>query len=185
MTATSGFLDFQFNPVNSTSQSAVALISNFKADGTLVVDTTVPSPQVTGDVVGGPLPAPLTFTNSTSLNEFFQQFTYGTFFSFVLSLSGPALSSPNGTATAGSTFGVGLYNSGQSAIFTDQISGFAGSVDVNLDGSTTTHLFSTGPGVPSVVTFEAVSVPEPGTMLLLGFGAAGLVWLRKNHRFFL
>jgi hypothetical protein len=177
----SGFLDFQFTPEASTSQAAIARMSNFNADGGALVFN-LNSPQVTGDVLGGPLPAPLTFSNATAVNEVFQQFTFGSLFSFVLSLSGPALSSPNGTA-AGSTFGVGLFDSsGQIAILTNQASGtgFAGTVDVNLDGTTTATSFPTGSGGPPVVTFQAL--PEPGTMLLLGLGAAGVFMLRKVLR---
>jgi len=175
----SGFLDFQFNPGAPTSQAAVASILNFNADGGALVFN-LNSPQVTVGVLGGPLPAPVTFTNALAANEVFQQFTFGTFFSFVLSLSGPALSSPDGVATAGSTFGVGLFDQGQNPILTNQPSGFAGSVDVNLDGTTTATSFPTGSGGPSVVTFQAL--PEPGTMLLLGFGAAGVFMLRKVLR---
>jgi type 1 fimbria pilin len=175
----SGFLDFQFNPGAPTSQAAVASILNFNADGGALVFN-LNSPQVTVGVLGGPLPAPLTFTNALAVNEVFQQFTYGTFFSFVLSLSGPALSSPNGAAETGSTFGVGLFDQAQNPILTNQPSGFAGTVDVNLDGTTTATSFPNSSGGTSVVTFQAL--PEPGTMFLLGFGGAGLFMLRKVLR---
>jgi hypothetical protein len=174
---TPGFLEFQFNPGDSTSQAAVATMSNFNAGGGVLVFN-LGSPAVAGDVAGGPLPAPLTFTNDLFRNDIFQQFTYGTFFSFVLSLSGPALSSPDGIATAGSTFAVGLFDQGQNPILTNNFLGVAGTVDVNLDGTTTATSFPNSSGGPSVVTFQAL--PEPGTMFLLGFGAAGLLMLRKT-----
>ena len=90
---TSGFLEFQFNP-GGVSQPAFATISSFNPGG-----GTLDAPQVAGSVAGGPLPAPLTFTNDPPFNDVFQPFTYGSFFSFVLSLNGPALSSPDGTAS--------------------------------------------------------------------------------------
>jgi hypothetical protein len=177
---TSGFLDFQFNPGDSTSQPAVATMSNFNTGGGMLLFNPNP-PQIIGDVSGGPLPGPLAFTNDAFLlNEVFQPFTFGNFVSFVLTLSGPALSNPDRIAKAGSSFGVSLFDQAQNAILTNNSFGFAGTVDVNLDGTTTATSFPTGSGGPSVVTFQAL--PEPGTMLLLGFGGAGVFMLRKVLR---
>jgi hypothetical protein len=186
----SGFVDFQFNPGDNNLQLAFATISNFNAGGgVLVIDPTpfpdpntnpphFTSPQLTGDVSGDLLTGPLAFTNGTALNDFFQQFTYGSFFSFVLSLTGPALDTPNGSGL-GSTFGMELLDQNKAAILTDQQL-FAATVQVNPNGTTTATAFLTATGDPSVVSFEVV--PEPGTMLLFGFGAAGLFMLRKIRR---
>jgi len=153
---TSGFLDFQFNPGNNTSQPATAQILNFTTDGTL---SGVPS--ITGNV-SGTLPGTVTFANSTALNEFFQGFNYGTRVSFLLVLSGPAIDAPNGTSTAGSTFGVGLYDNTQTPILTNQggTTGFAGQVDINLDGTTTATAFPTATLGPSVVTLTPTLSPD-------------------------
>jgi len=151
---TSGFLDFQFNPGNSSTQAATATISNFTGG-------TFGAPQPGGNV-SGTLPATVTFVNSTALNELFQGFTYGSSFSFLLTLSGPAIDTPNGIATAGSTFGVGLYDSGSNPILTNQgaTTGFAGQVDINLNGTTTSTAWpSNGAGGASVVTLQMVSPP--------------------------
>ena len=155
----SGFLDFQFNPGNATSQLAFARISLFQsAGGTLIFG--VGSPDVLGDVSGA-LPGDITFDNATAFNDYFQQVTFGTSFSFILSLTGPALSAPDGTATAGSTFSVGLFDQDQNVILTNQ--SVVGQVDVNLDGSTTVTAFPTANGGPSVFSAE---IPEPTSLCL-------------------
>ncbi len=175
--ATPGFLDFQFNPGNGTSQSATATISNFAVVGGALNG----APSVNGNVIGV-LPATVTIVNSTALNEAFQGFTYGTSFSFVLTLSGPAIDTPNGVATAGSTFGIGLYDNTQNPILTDQgaLTGFAGQVDINLNGTNTPTAFPTAGAGPSVVTFQIPNRPTiaksfgspsilPGTTTSLSF----------------
>jgi len=148
----SGFLDFQFNPGNGSTQAATATISGFTGG------TVVGAPQINGNV-SGTLPGTVTFVNSTALNEAFQGFTYGASFSFVLTLSGPAIDTPNGTSTAGSTFGVGLYDNTMTPILTNQgaTTGFAGSVNINLNGTTTPTAFPTATNGPSVVTFQALT----------------------------
>src|SRR6266478_3730883 len=92
-----GFLDFEFNPGGS-SQSAFAMVSNFSPSGSLSN-----SPSIVGNVTGT-LPPAITITNSTFFNDYFAGFTYGASLSFALTLGGPAIDAPNGTASSGSTF---------------------------------------------------------------------------------
>ena len=155
VSGTSGFLDFQFNPGNAATQAVTAKIMNFSTNGTLNG-----VPMITGDVAST-LPGTVTFQNDTPLNEYFQGFNYGTTISFLLVLSGPALGSPNGTM-AGSTFGVGLYDSGQNPILTNQgnTTGFAGEVDIHSDGTTTATAFPTATMGPSVVTLTSTFPPD-------------------------
>jgi hypothetical protein len=179
-----GYLDFQFNPGNVTTQPATAQILNFSGG------TIGPPPSTNGNVTGN-LPNTVTIVNSTALNEVFQGFTYGSTFSFTLVLSGPAIDSPNGTANAGSTFGLGLYDAGQIPILTNQgaLSGFAGTVDINLNGTTTATAFPRSPaGGPSVMTLvqAPASIPTLNgsglvALALLLLAAAGLV-LRRGRR---
>ena len=171
--ATTGFLDFQFNPGNASSQSATAVLSNFSGG------TVNGAPSTSGNVTGT-LPTTVTMINSTALQELFQSFTFGSSFTFLLNLSGPALDTPNGTSTAGTTFGLGLYNSAQNPILTNQgaTTGFAGQVQVNLNGTTTTTAFPTQAGA-SVVSFVQVTTPEPSAMGLVGLGLAALLVARR------
>ena len=183
VTGTLGFLDLQFNPGNNTSQAATATITNFQGGG-------LGAPQNTGNV-SGTLPASLTLVNSTPLNEVFQAFTYGSSFSFVLTLSGPALDTPNGTATAGTTFGLGLYDNTQNPILTNQtlLTGFALQIDIGLNGTAASTAFPTATNGPSVANVQAIvssstipTLSEWGMvlfgMLLCGWGALSL---RKVH----
>ena len=117
---TTGNLNFQFNP-GGGSQEASASLSNFTTDGTL---TGVPT--LTGDV-SGTLPGTVTFGNSTAFNDYFHGFTFGSSFSFLLTLYGPAIDAPNGTATSGTTFGVAMFDDlGTTPLLTTDPFGFAG-----------------------------------------------------------
>jgi hypothetical protein len=151
---TNGSIEFQFNPGNSSSQPATAAILQFTADGTLNGP-----PAIAGNVSGA-LPGTVTLVNSTGFNDYFQGYTYGQTFSFVLVLSGPAIDSPNGTATAGSTFCLSLWSdpNGMTPILVQDAAGCNGSVNVNLNGSTTAF-----PGVgAAIVTFTPVAAPGGG-----------------------
>jgi len=155
---TMGFLDFQFNPGNN-SQAATATITAFTG---LTGGTFTGAPQINGNVTGTLPAGPLVFVNNMALNEYFQNFTYGMGFTFLVTLSGPAIDTPNMTATSGSTFGVGLYDSGQNPILTNQggTTGFAGQIDINLNGTTTPTAWpSNGAGGASVVTFQTINRP--------------------------
>jgi hypothetical protein len=115
ISGTVGSLDFEFNPGPNVTQAADLQILNFASDGTLAG-----GPTLTGDVAGT-LPATLTFDNGTVFNDYFEGFTYGSALSFQVSLYGPALSSPNGTATSGSTFAFSMYSdTGDDAYSDDQ-----------------------------------------------------------------
>jgi hypothetical protein len=104
ISGTSGSLDFQFNPGSLVSQAASLQILNFASDGTLAG-----TPTLTGDV-SGTLPGTLTFDNGSFFNDYFDGFTFGTTITFEVSLSGPALSSPDGTSTSGSSFAFSMFS---------------------------------------------------------------------------
>jgi hypothetical protein len=170
----SGFLDFQFAPGDASTQPAFISITNFISDGTLVGP-----PQVNGGVSGA-LPGTLMIDNSTAFNDYFEPFTFGSSFTFNLTLEGAALQSPNGTANSGSTFGLALFDGAQNPILTTDPNGFAGLVNVELDGSTDTVVFpSDSNGGAPVVQF--VATPEPATLGLSLIGILGLVWLRRRR----
>jgi hypothetical protein len=177
LNGTSGFLDFQFNPGNASTQAATAQMLSFSG-GTLA------GSAADAGNVSGTLPGTLTFMNSAALNESYQGFTFGSSYSFFLLISGPAIDAPDGTSTAGSTFGLGVYDAGGNPILTDQglASGFAGQVDITLAGATTSTAFPNAGGGPSVVTFsQPLLIPEPATLLLLGLGLAALAGIQSRR----
>jgi uncharacterized protein (TIGR03382 family) len=171
---TAGSIDFEFNPGGLISQPANLQILSFASNGTLAG-----GPTLTGDV-SGTLPGPLSFDNGTVFNDYFEGFTFGSALSFNVALSGPALSSPNGTATSGSAFAFSMFSDAAGtvpALTTDSTDGFAVTVNVNLDGSTTLTNFSTQ-------TTTAVATPEPGAMMLAGLALLGIGALGRRRKIF-
>jgi hypothetical protein len=173
ISGTAGSLDFNFNPGPLVTQAASLQILNFTSNGTLAGN-----PTLTGDVTGA-LPATLTFDNATAFNDYFEGFTFGSTLSFQVSLFGPALSSPNGTSTSGSRFAFSMFSDAAGTIpvlTTDTTDGFAFTIDVNLNGTTTVTNFSAQTTVVPVTG----AVPEPGTLPLMAVGIG--LWLAFRFR---
>src|SRR5271165_284141 len=172
---TTGSFDFQFNPGPLITQAASLDILAFGGNGSLVG-----APMLTGSVVGA-LPGPLTFQNSTAFNDYFQGFTYGSSLTFDVHLYGPALTSPNGTATSGSTFAFSMFGDPAGTmpvLTTDTTDGFAFLVNINLDGTTTVIDYSL-----QTTVVPAPAVPEPNAISVMFTGMAiALVTLRIRRR---
>jgi hypothetical protein len=170
---TTGSLDFNFNPGPLVTQAASLQILNFSTNGSLAG-----SPSLTGDV-SGTLPGTLTFDNGTGFNDYFQGFTYGSTVSFAVSLFGPALSSPDGVSTSGSTFAFSMFSdpAGTIPVLTnDTVDGFAFTVDVNLDGTTTVTNYS----AQTQVSLPSTPVPEPSCLMMLSIGFLVLAGLSRK-----
>jgi hypothetical protein len=161
-----GSLDFQFNPGPLVTQAASLQILNFITDGSLAnCAANIQGFCPTGDV-SGTLPGTVTFDNGTGFNDYFDGFTYGNSLSFDVVLSGPAINSPDGVSTSGSTFAFSMFSDAAGtvpALTSDLTNGFATTINVNLDGTTTVNNFS------AVTTISKPSVvPEPATFAVTG-----------------
>lgn len=168
ISGTSGALDFQFDPGLFTSQNATLAISDFSTDGALGAAFT------TGDVTGT-LPGDLDFDNLTSFNDYFTNFTYGDTISFDVTLSGPAVTSPDGVSQSGSSFFFSMYDDNGNPLLTSAPFGTAVELDINLDGSTSAIISSSQATAESSTT----PVPEPGTSLLVACGLILLIGRKK------
>ena len=161
---TAGSLDFNFNPGPLVTQAASLQLSNFASGGMLAGGC----PCGTGDV-SGQFPATVTFDNGTGFNDYFDDFTFGSTLSFDVSLYGPALSSPDGISTSGTTFAFSMFSDGAGtipALTTDTVDGFAVTINVNLNGSTTVTNYSAQTNVFGLSTVT----PEPTGLPLAGAG---------------
>jgi hypothetical protein len=171
ISGTAGSLDFNFNPGPLVTQAASLQLLNFTSNGILAPAC----PCGTGDV-SGQLPATVTFDNGTAFNDYFDDFTFGTTLSFDVSLYGAALSAPDGVSTSGSTFAFSMFSNAAGtvpALTTDTADGFAFTVDVNLDGTTTVNNFS-----PQTTVAPAThsATLEPGSSALVITGIL-LLWM--------
>jgi hypothetical protein len=156
-----GSLDFNFDPGPFVTQPASLEILNFSSGGTLAG-----SPTLSGHATGT-LPGTLTFDNGAPFNDYFEDFRFGSALSFNVSLFGPALSSPDGVATSGSTFAFSMFSdpAGMTPVLTtDTVDGFAYVVNVNLDGTTT------------AMDLIPAAVPEPSSWVLVATAVALCGW---------
>jgi len=179
----SGYLDFQFNPGDSTALPATAAVALFQTVGGVLVQPAI----LTGDAAGS-LPGTLTLDNGTAFNDAFQGFTFGSSFNFTVTLSGPAVDSPGGTV--GSAFASSLYASdGMTPLLTIDPNGSVATINLNANGTASAETFPQSPtdDTPAaIVTPNAVTpVPEPSTLLAALISSAlllGFMFIRSALR---
>jgi hypothetical protein len=173
-----GNLDFQFNPGGSSAEAATATITHFLATG----GSLAPTITLTGNATGL-LPGTLTLGNSTAYNDAFQGITFGSKFSFDLTLSGAALDQPGGTF--GSSFALSLYDAaGTTPLLTTDASGSVLTVNLSTSGLTAAQTFpqSATNSTPAAQASSVSTVPEPSSLLLLASALpAATIAARRRH----
>jgi len=170
-----GWIDFSFNQANAlTSLPATATITNFQQTGYTLDSATETSPGVTGTLIPGPVVIP----NDGAGANFFTQgiASWGSFFSFTVILSGPAV----GTAAPdGSAFRVTLFDSSFIPFVSPLTEGEVANITINPAGTLSTS-GSTFGGWSATVAAAPSAVPEPATAWLLAPIAAALLLMRRR-----
>ncbi len=181
LSAQSGYLDFQFNPGDSSALSATANVTLFQTAGGILSQPAI----LTGDAAGS-LPGTVTLDNGTVYNDAFQGFTFGDSFGFTLTLSGPAVDTPGGTT--GSVFALSLYGADEiTPLLTTDPNGSVATIDLNADGTASVFTFPQSPTdstpAASVTVLNAVPEPSALTMVLLASSLqVGLIVFRRARR---
>jgi hypothetical protein len=184
---TDGFLFFQFNPGDATSQLATATVTGFQGVG----GTLTTSAQYDGDA-SGLLPGSLTLVNDTALNDVLQGFTFGSSLSFDVALSGPGVGATAGATAspfipAGSSFALSLFDSLGDILLTTDPNSSVVTLNLNADGTTSPMTFGQSPtnNTPATSIIPAVTpAPEPSSLTLLASAlpAAFAIGLRLRRR---
>ena len=162
LAGTNGAIDFNFNPGPLITQAASVDIVNFSSDGTPGTASTI------GDVTGV-LPSTITINNTNALNDYFTDFLFGNTLSFRVDFYGPAVDSPDGVSTSGSSFAFSMFSDAAGtvpALTTDSLNGYALTVDLNPDGTTALTKYS-NETTADLVTPEPATLPLAGATLIL------------------
>jgi hypothetical protein len=166
---TAGFLDFQFNAGGPGAQLATALIMNFTS-----TNLTLGASTHDGATTGGPLPANVTIQNDPNnlVNGPLQAVTFGmnASFSFILRLTGPALTT---SGDQESTFFLSLV--GPEPDYNSLLPGALPNLSITIPQDGSGDLV-----IDSVTQITAVIVPEPGTVVLALTGVAVLAAARRR-----
>ena len=158
---TNGSLDFALYPGAGSDQVLTATVFDFLATGGSYGGVKTP----TGNVTGGPV---ITGNNLTLLantltqdNDELESFKFGSTLSFVVALSGPALTAPDGLALSPEQFIFSTYSdaAGTIPVLTTDPGGAAGIINISAQGVASTSAVASG--------LSIVASPEPASFCML------------------
>jgi hypothetical protein len=181
LSGTSGWMDVQFNP-GALPGTQLAFADMEQPNAWLAgMGATM------GSAFQSPLFGNVQFQNTTPFNDYFQPLVFGSSPDFFfLNFTGPALESPDGTSTSGSSFSLSFFDDNLNPVLTNNPDGFAAIININLDGTGTFDTFPNTDGGPSAVTVidrnapPPPTIPEPNTLLLLTTGLSGILTLTRR-----
>ena len=171
-----GSLDFSLSPGAGSDQSLTVTVYKFAGGsygGSISQD---------GNATGGPVTSgsslKLLANSASQLNDDFETFDYGNSLSFMVSLSGSALTAPNGLGTSPYEFDLFTYSdaAGSDPALTKDPNGISGVIDISPEGVVSAV------GVSPDVTIA--SVPEPASLWLFAsaLGFAGMAFVCRRIR---
>lgn len=179
-----GFMDIQFNPgALPGTQLAFAEMDQ--------PNSWLQGFPGTGTTTGGAFQIPsqgiVRWDNTTPFNDYFQPLVFGSSpDSFFMNFTGPALESPDGISTSGTSFSLSFFDSNLSPVLTSNPDGFAAIININLDGTGTVETFPNTDGGPPAVTIiddnAPAPTPEPGSFVLIGTGLGMIQLIRRKAR---
>ena len=173
---TTGQVDFQFNPAMTPVAIYTDTISGFTSTGTLSG-----TPTTTGSATGS-LPGPVTLTNNSPYNDYYQTFTFGNSLTFLTTFSGRTANKSSDS----DTFAFSLYDStGTAALLTNDPNGSVAEIMINPNGSFSTQVNPNSDGsasVASITRINAPAVPEPSSLVTFSMAGTGLLGLMAVAR---
>lgn len=175
ITGTTGSVDFQWN-LGAVDPLLTASVASFSNGSTLTDAPVLLSGNFTGSLASG---NSLNFDGASSFNYAYQDMTFGSSISFMLTLpdAAPTQSDP----TSDSAFFVSVLDANQrSALSTTSVDNQALAFTLQSGGAPTFEAYTTLATVSSVSSVSAV--PEPGTVALMLVGMGGLAGMGALRR---
>ncbi len=171
LASSTGFLDLQFNPGDTTAPSATALLNGFGGDSTLNSGAVVD-----GNVLGA-LPGSLNFSNGTAFNAVLQPVTFGNLFDFTINFSGAYETALSGSGTR---FSLALLDTFYNPLASVDPAGTILQFEVMPGGNVSATTFDASFGAPSIVTLSAVPVPAALPLLAAALSLFGFTRRRPS-----